>query len=151
MSSWLELKIPPLLVGFFTGALMWLAARAVPVLASRFLPASCDGNHSGFGAVIMLLGIVSFLQAGTTVNPMKPESCPRWLQPASMPSLATDVSRLSIRVTRMGDVLSQCARFPLSPRLRVYMNRFQIELRKGRSVVVWPEIHAYRSRVRRWL
>ena len=71
----LELKVPPLAVGLLMAALMWLASWAMPAFGLMF-PA-----HRFFsvtvavaGVVIIGLGIASFRRAGTTVNPMKPDS-----------------------------------------------------------------------------
>ncbi len=71
----LDLKIPPLAVVLLIGALMWLMAWALPDyrfdmpyhrLMAEFVGAA--------GFVVAAWGVAAFRRAGTTVNPMKPES-----------------------------------------------------------------------------
>lgn len=73
MSSSLELKVPPLAqVAVFAG-LMWLAARAVPVLAFAFagqLVASL--LLVAAGALVAAAGVAAFRRARTTVDPRDP-------------------------------------------------------------------------------
>lgn len=69
----LELKIPPVAVGLVVGAAMWAAAR----LGSVFNFALPAGRPIAAalvvaGAIIAILGVVSFRRAGTTVNPLQP-------------------------------------------------------------------------------
>jgi protein-S-isoprenylcysteine O-methyltransferase Ste14 len=71
----LELKIPPVALGLITAALIWLGAWSVPRLGfplpGRYFIA---GRVALVGALVSILGVVSFKRAKTTVNPMKPES-----------------------------------------------------------------------------
>ena len=70
---WLELKIPPPLVGLATAALMWFGAREFPAL--RFSFSYQTALAIGLAAIGLLLdvsGVVGFLRAKTTVNPLKP-------------------------------------------------------------------------------
>src|SRR5882672_5891766 len=71
----LELKVPPVALGLITGALMWLGAWSAPRLTFH-LPGRnfIAGGVALVGALVSILGVVSFKRAKTTVNPMKPES-----------------------------------------------------------------------------
>jgi protein-S-isoprenylcysteine O-methyltransferase Ste14 len=71
----LELKVPPVALVLIIAALMWLGAWSVPRLTfpvpGRHFIA---GGVALAGALVSILGVVSFKLAKTTVNPMKPES-----------------------------------------------------------------------------
>jgi protein-S-isoprenylcysteine O-methyltransferase Ste14 len=76
MMRFLELRIPPPLVGLIIAGAMWFIASWLPPLLS--LPASLRLPAAIIlvlaGAAIALSGVVSFRRAQTTVNPLKPES-----------------------------------------------------------------------------
>jgi protein-S-isoprenylcysteine O-methyltransferase Ste14 len=71
----LELRIPPPLVGLAVAAAMWTVARVTPILQTpkpvRLLIATA---LAVVGAVIAIGGVVSFRRAKTTVNPLRPET-----------------------------------------------------------------------------
>src|SRR5437016_236280 len=71
----LESRVPPVAAAIFAALLMWLITRAVPacgfVFPLRRPTAVCLAIA---GAVTSLLGVLSFRRAGTTVNPIKPNS-----------------------------------------------------------------------------
>lgn len=69
--DWLEHRIPPPLVVFITGVLMWLAVRPVAPLGHRAWLALLVALA---GVAVCLAGVASFRRARTTVNPLKPES-----------------------------------------------------------------------------
>ena len=75
----LELKVPPLAVGVLVAGLMWLVSWAVPaldfVIPGRELLALIFALA---GAIIIVVGVVSFRRAKTTINPMKPDRHRRW-------------------------------------------------------------------------
>ncbi len=70
----LETKIPPPLLGFVTGLMMWLLSQLLPTLS---MPSS---NLFRVGIVIMLLGfcldviaLLQFRKNKTTISPLSPE------------------------------------------------------------------------------
>jgi protein-S-isoprenylcysteine O-methyltransferase Ste14 len=71
----LELKIPPVIVVFLTGLLMWVVSWKVSTLDFA-LP--LNGVFAGglvlAGMAISMRGVVEFRRAKTTVNPTKPEA-----------------------------------------------------------------------------
>src|SRR5258705_2612214 len=71
----LELRVPPVAVGLLAGALMWFVSWSTPrvvfALPGRTLVAAALAL---VGALVSTLGVLSFRRAGTTVNPMRPES-----------------------------------------------------------------------------
>jgi hypothetical protein len=71
----LELKVPPVALVFLVAALMWLVSWAMSALGFEFPSGNVlAASVAVAGAIISGLGIVSFRQARTTVNPMKPDS-----------------------------------------------------------------------------
>jgi protein-S-isoprenylcysteine O-methyltransferase Ste14 len=150
----LELKIPPLAVGFIIGTLMWLAKRAVPALNFAF-----PGRHvvatvvAIAGAIIIGLGIASFRRADTTVNPMKPDTAST-LVVSGIYHVTRNPMYLGFFVILIGWAihLSNALSFGLLPAFVLYMNRFQIEPEeRALTSLFGPAFESYRSRVRRWL
>lgn len=72
----LELRVPPPLVGVVVAGAMWLVAWSLPPLLP--LPAPVRLPTAVIlalaGVAIALSGVLSFRRAQTTVNPLKPET-----------------------------------------------------------------------------
>ena len=72
----LELRVPPPLVGVIIAAAMWFIASSLPPLlplpVSARLPVAVI--LALVGVAIALSGVISFRRAQTTVNPLKPET-----------------------------------------------------------------------------
>ena len=150
----LELKLPPLAVGALLAALMWLVSRLVPgfnfVLPRReFLALSL----AIAGAMIIVLGVVSFRRAKTTINPMKPESSSS-LVISGIYKLSRNPMYLGFLLVLVGWAvfLSNALAFVFVAAFIFYMNRFQIEPEeKTLAGKFGQEFLDYKSRVRRWL
>ena len=70
----LELKVPPVAVFLFFGALMWAAARFLPRVALSFPGAVPIAVTLGAtGAVLGIMGVLAFRRNKTTVHPSYPE------------------------------------------------------------------------------
>ena len=72
---YLELRIPPPIVGLIVAAAMWLIASRPPL----WPPSSSVRLSAGvillvIGIAIALSAVISFRRAQTTVNPLKPET-----------------------------------------------------------------------------
>ena len=71
----LELRIPPPIVGLIVGGGMWTVAHLPPILPlpwlARLLVAVVLVT---IGAAVAIGGVMSFRRARTTVNPLKPET-----------------------------------------------------------------------------
>ncbi len=150
----LELKIPPPVIAALVAIAMWGVSLITPLL-EMFAP-----YHVPVAIVIVLAGIafnvtgiVSFHQARTTINPMKPES-------------ASSLVRSGIyRVTRnpmyVGFlfVLMAWAAFLSSPlalldplAFFLYIDRFQIAPEERvLSSLFDTDYSDYKAKVRRWL
>ena len=105
------------------------------------------------GAVISALGVVSFRRAGTTVNPIKPETA------GSL--VVSGIYRRTRNPMYLGFLLglagwavflSNALAFIFLPVFVLYLNRFQIS-REERALasVFGKDFAAYQSKVRRWL
>ena len=150
----LELKVPPLALVVFTAALMWLAAWAMPafgfIFPGRYL---LSASLAGAGAVICGMGIASFHRAGTTVNPMKPDSSSS-LVVSGIYTVTRNPMYLGFLLVLLGWAvyLSNVLAFLILPAFMWYMNRFQIcPEEKALASLFGEEFASYKSRVRRWL
>lgn len=150
----LELKIPPLLLMFLFGLLMWLLSILIP-----------DGDFLfHFRKLIILIffliatifsisGVVSFRLANTTVNPMKPNET------------SSLVTKGIYKVTRnpmyvgflfylisWGFFLTNIYALLLPLIFIFYMNKFQIKPEESSLLAIFGnEYTLYMQRVRRWL
>ena len=152
--KFLELRIPPPLVGVLIGVAMWLlveqswlvglsgSARLVAAIILVLL-----------GAAVSLAGVVSFRRARTTVNPLKPER--------TSALVCSGIYRITRNPMYLGFLLILAGWAVLlvsgyvwfGPVLFVaYITRFQI-LPEERVLtdLFGDEFTAYQNRVRRWL
>jgi protein-S-isoprenylcysteine O-methyltransferase Ste14 len=151
---WLELRVPPPVVGVAAAGLMWFVALAVP---------SLDFDLPARGAAVLLsalaglaIGIAAFLhfrKAKTTVNPMTPEATSALVN-AGVYRLTRNPMYLGMLVLLIawGLWLSNAAAFLVLPLFVAYINRFQI-LPEERALQArfGMEFERYRQSVRRWL
>jgi protein-S-isoprenylcysteine O-methyltransferase Ste14 len=150
----LELKVPPVALVLFVAALMWLASWAMP--AFEFEVPSGDilaVSVAVVGAIISGLGIVSFRQARTTVNPMKPDSASSLVM-SGIYRLTRNPMYLGFLLVLLGWAiyLSNVLAFLFLPAFTLYMNRFQIQPEEqALHSLFGPQFVTYTSRVRRWL
>jgi protein-S-isoprenylcysteine O-methyltransferase Ste14 len=71
----LELRIPPPIVGLAVAAGMWAVAHVAPILQlPKFVRPLVAAALAAIGAVVAIGGVISFRRAKTTVNPLKPET-----------------------------------------------------------------------------
>lgn len=150
----LRFQIPPVVVVLVTAASMWLSSRAVPAFDFQI-------PFQGFiaialaiaGAAISILGVMSFVRAGTTVNPLSPD--------AASSLVTSGVYRISrnpmylgflLLLLAWGVYLSNLPAFLFIPLFVVYMNRFQIAPEESALRSRFgPEFASYCNQVRRWL
>lgn len=150
----LELKIPPVALVMITAALMWLVSRVGP--AFGFLLPARRALALGLvvaGAFISVLGVVSFRRAGTTVNPIKPETA------GSL--VVSGIYRRTRNPMYLGFLLglagwavflSNALAFIFLPVFVLYLNRFQIRPEeRALASMFGKDFAAYQSKVRRWL
>jgi protein-S-isoprenylcysteine O-methyltransferase Ste14 len=152
--QFLELKVPPPVVGLSMAILMWLTAKKAPALG-LVLPQRI-GLVLGLlvaGVCVSVLGVASFRRARTTVNPLKPEraSC---LVVSGIYRYTRNPMYLGLLLVLLGWAffLSNALAFIFLPAFILYMNRFQIAPEERVLASVFgQEFTAYLSKVRRWL
>lgn len=150
----LELKIPPVVVVLSTAGLMGLAAWGLPRLTFA-LPgrAYVAAGLAVAGTLVALVGVSAFRRAGTTVNPMSPDSASA-LVIAGLYRWSRNPMYLGMLLILLGlaAYFSNILAAALLPVYVLYMSRFQIrpeeralEARFGADFI------AYKGRVRRWI
>lgn len=150
----LENAVPPPLVAAVCGLLMWLAALYVPgIELAHWLRLVMPLLILTAGASFSLAGVVSFRQAQTTVNPLKPDTA------SSLVHLG--IYRYSRNPMYVGFalVLLAWAAYLAAPVALLgvlgfvgYMNRFQIgPEERALANLFGDEFEVYRRQVRRWL
>ena len=150
----LDLKIPPVALGLVTAALMGLGAWSVPRLTFP-LPGRhyITGGVALVGALVSILGVVSFKRAKTTVNPMKPESTSS-LVVAGIYRVTRNPMYLGFLLILLGWAAwlsNVLALLPIAGFV-IYMTVFQIRPEeRALEALFGPEFAAYKKRVRRWI
>ena len=154
MMNRLELKVPPGLLIVVTGVLMWLVSRLCSPCAFVFparLPVAIGFALTGL--VIASLGAVQFRRAGTTLNPLTPQSA-SGLVVSGIYSRTRNPMYLGFLFLLIGwaVLLSNGFSFLLLPVFVFYMNRFQIQPEERALLANFgEEFAAYKKAVRRWL
>lgn len=150
----LDTRIPPPVVMLLVGAMMWGLARLVPQFAFDWaLQWPLAALFAVTGLVFEVLPGLRFSRAGTTVNPMRPQT--------SAHLVVDGLSRYSRNPMYFGQmmillawsvVLGNAAAILLLPLFPLYITRFQI-LPEERALAArfGDDYAAYRARVRRWL
>ena len=152
--SALELKVPPLAVGLFVAALMWLVSWELPVF--WFLVPARKALMVGLaaaGGFLSILGVNSFWRVRTTVNPMNP-ALTSALVVSGVYAVTRNPMYLGFLLLLAGWAisLSNAGAFLLLPFFVFYMNHFQIEPEeRALALKFGQQFLAYKSRVRRWL
>ncbi len=156
--SKIELKIPPPLVAAITAGAMWAAAQWVG-LNGLFADVPPGWRIAAVGGIALiglgfdLTGVLGFIRAKTTVNPMKPER--------SAALVTSGIYRVTRNPMYVGMALILLAwaiylgsgTALLGPLVfALYITRFQIHPEERVLAARFgSEFAAYRARVRRWL
>lgn len=152
--KFLELRIPPPIVGVLVAAGMWQIARITPLIE---LPSTV---RIGVAVVLAVIGIgftasgvTAFRRAKTTVNPMKPETATSLIS-SGVYGLSRNPMYVGLVFVLTGWAIFLSAVLALLGPIFffLYMNRFQIAPEeKVLSEVFGAGYDVYRSKVRRWL
>jgi len=152
--AFLELRVPPPLVALFTAGLSWLASWAAPTLGFILLHRNAIVFASFVaGVCVALLGVASFRQARTTLNPLKPEKSSALVM-SGIYRYTRNPMYLGLLLALLGWAffLSNALAFLFLPAFILYMNRFQIAPEERVLASMFgQEFTAYLSKVRRWL
>ncbi len=150
----LELKIPPPLVALCIALAMWLTSRIVrPIDVPHLLRIGAALAFLVVGIGFDVAGLVSFMRARTTVNPLRPA--------ATSALVVSGVYRLTRNPMYLGLLLVLVAwatflangvAYLLAPLFVLYIGRFQIVPEERMLADKFgTDFAAYRARVRRWL
>ena len=150
----LELRIPPPIVGLIVGGGMWAVAHLAPILPLPWLARLLVAVVLvAIGAAVAISGVMSFRRARTTVNPLKPET--------SAALVSTGVYSFTRNPMYLGMALALFAWAVylssvwslLGPVLfALYITRFQIvPEERALDGLFGATFAAYKKRVRRWL
>jgi len=149
----LELKIPPPLVAALIAGVMWVLSKLPPALVIPNFIRTATALVALGGAALTIAGVMSFRQAQTTMNPMKPQQAALLVR--------SGVYRLSRNPMYLGLllVLLAWATFLsmawalLGPVIFVlYINRFQIAPEERVLSAKFGASYAeYKTQVRQWL
>ncbi|HET6528526.1 MAG TPA: isoprenylcysteine carboxylmethyltransferase family protein [Balneolaceae bacterium] len=150
----LELKVPPVAVGFVIVILMWLSKSLLPVF-------SFQSNYSLLftlclavtGIMIAFAGVISFKRAQTSTNP---------LDPATASSLVTGgIYRYSrnpmylgfdIVLAAFGFYLSNFLSIALTALFILYMSKYQIQPEERVLESKFGDVFKeYKKQTRRWI
>jgi protein-S-isoprenylcysteine O-methyltransferase Ste14 len=151
----LQLRVPPVAVLLITALLMAVTAWPVPALAFLRLPyqALVACGVALVGAAMSILGVLSFRRAGTTVNPLKPDTSSALVR-SGVYKLTRNPMYLGFLMLLIGwsIYLSNAVALIFVPMFLMYMNRFQIEPEeRALTSRFGQEFIEYTTRVRRWL
>ena len=150
----LELKVPPPLVAATLAAAMWGVSLFTPHIqlpsVARVLAAAAIAL---IGAAFTIAGIVSFRQAKTTVNPLKPDSASS-LVSSGVYTITRNPMYVGLLFVLLGWAIFLSSPLALVGPLAffLYIDRFQIAPEeRALSNLFGSEYTNYRARVRRWL
>jgi protein-S-isoprenylcysteine O-methyltransferase Ste14 len=150
----LELKLPPLALVALLVAAMWGVATAAPDFDIT-LPARLIGSFglALLGVAICVSGIASFRRAGTTVNPMSPDSSSS-LVISGIYRYTRNPMYLGMLLILLGWAvfLSNLVALLFLPAFVLYMNRYQIGPEERALTALFAnEFSKYCATVRRWV
>ena len=150
----LELKIPPPVVGVLVGLAMWAIASMSPGLdLPRPFRVTVAIALVLAGGAFSLAGAMSFRRAGTTVNPMKPETT-RALVSTGIYRFTRNPMYIGLLLALIGWAVFLAAPWALVGPLAfvLYIGRFQIAPEeRALSKRFGADFDAYKAKVRRWL
>ena len=154
--SWqtLELKIPPPVVAALIAGAMWGASFVPPLMdIPRSIRAAAAAILALAGGVFAVAGMISFVLARTTINPMLPESTSALVR-SGVYRFSRNPMYVGVLFVLIGWAAYLASAWALLGPVAfvLYMNRFQIAPEeRALSALFGPEYAAYASKVRRWL
>lgn len=139
---------------FGVGLLMWLVSRAGWISSFTF-PAQrvLASSAAGVGLTTIVLGVVYFRKARTTVNPLKPDSSSTLVVGGIFRRTRNPMYLGALLILLgWGVYLGNALSLVFLPVFVVYLNRFQIAPEEvALTARFGPEFSAYKARVRRWI
>lgn len=152
--SALELKIPPVLLTAMFAALMWLISHVTPSvnLLSAFRISSLL-LFAAVAAFVGLAGVAAFRKAGTTVNPLSPDTSTSLVDTGIFKRTRNPMYlALLLALTGWGIFLANLFSLALAAGFVLYMNRFQIQPEeRALQKQFGDQFTKYSRKVRRWV
>ncbi|MFL6582472.1 MAG: methyltransferase family protein [Burkholderiales bacterium] len=150
----LELKVPPPVVALCLAMLMWLTTRVIgPIEVPQMLRLGAALTFACVGLGLELAGVISFVQAKTTVNPLKPARASS-LVSTGIYRVTRNPMYLGLLLMLLGwaTFLANGLAYLPAPLFVLYINRFQIGPEERMLLQKFGAgFSAYKARVRRWL
>lgn len=154
MKNTLELKIPPVAVLLVLASIAWFSVKIFPVLGLDFpFNVSVSAVLGLIGCGLTIAGARSFYRAGTTVNPLKPETTTTLVREGIYRYSRNPIYLgLAIILLSWGIYLSHLLSLIFVIAFVVYMNFFQIQPEERTLQKLFGAcFDRYKRRVRRWL
>lgn len=153
-SSWLELRVPPVVVAGLAAAFIWAAAEWGPlVLGSRLGQSAVAAGLAALGVGVAFSGVLAFARARTTVHPMQPGKASALVR-GGIYRFTRNPMYLGIALGLLGWAIHLGTLFGVLgiPGFVAYLTRFQIvPEERALANLFGKEFDEYRSRVRRWI
>lgn len=150
----LELKIPPPIVGFLVAALMWLCSHYLSTL-TLFVPYHkvFAFLFGGVGFVFDLVAIIGFIRYKTTINPLNPNATSALVTSGIYARTRNPMYvGLLLLLIGWGFYLSNAFAALWLPVFVFYITRFQIDPEESKLTEKFGNTFlAYKQSVRRWL
>ena len=150
----LELRIPPPVVGLIVAGGMWIVAHLPPILPlPELVRLSVAVVLGAVGVAVAIGGVISFRRAQTTVNPLKPETSAALVSTGPYSFTRNPMYLgMALALFAWAVYLSSIWSLPGPVLFALYITRFQIvpEERVLDRLFGAP-FAAYKKRVRRWL
>jgi len=150
----LELKVPPPIVALCVALLMWLTTRLIaPFALPQALRLGAALALACMGLGLDLAGLISFMQAKTAVNPLRPASASS-LVSTGIYRVTRNPMYLGLLLMLFGwaTFLANGLAYAIAPLFVLYINRFQINPEERVLLEKFgAAFSAYKARVRRWL
>ena len=152
--SYLELKIPPLLLFLICAFIIFMLASVFPSLQILFaFKHYLVGLLSTVGGLVIFLGVADFRKAKTTVNPVTPD--------AASSLVTRGIYRFSRNPMYLGFMLlllsltvylSNIIAYSVPPLFCLYLNRFQIKAEEKALTRSFGSAYVdYQNKVRAWI
>ncbi|MBU2883366.1 isoprenylcysteine carboxylmethyltransferase family protein [Psychrosphaera sp. B3R10] len=151
--TWLELKLPPVLLVIILMVVMTLVKTLDLSLFEFARQTEVGGILAGFGLVVIAAGVMQFDQAKTTVNPVKPNETSRVVS-TGIYSITRNPMYLGMLFVLTGwcVYLGIIANLAFLVVFVLYMVQFQIKPEeKILRQMFGEEYDEYVTRVRRWI
>jgi protein-S-isoprenylcysteine O-methyltransferase Ste14 len=152
--SMFELKVPPVILVLLAAISMWLGSLVAPSFTWSFPYKQVVAlTLAVAGGIIIILGVIAFQKAHTTVNPTNPQSASS-LVSSGIYQISRNPMYVGFLFVLVGLAVffANALSLVVVPAFVAYMNRFQIAPEeRALTVVFGQEFTTYTEKVRRWV